>query len=157
MVNFDYVVNNDVYSFNMPASDVHITVTTKEKVVSSIDPWTSKKTYSGSYNYGDYRCYIYVTFNGDGTLTWNLKYDQWDEWDYDWYGPYDFKKCNGNVPYTFDALTNIVTFTSNQAGSSSQKEFHLNVKFNGETPVSVSFAENLGIDNRAKTKGVILN
>lgn len=156
-IDVSFQVVDNVYSFLMPSSDVYIVVLTKEKVISSFDPWPSKTTYSGFYDYDIYRCYIYVTFNGDGTLTWYLKYDEYDEWYCEWYGPYDFKKCNGNVAYTFDALTNTVTFTSNKAGSSVEQEFHIKVTFSGETPVSISFEENLGVDNRAKTKGVVLN
>ena len=47
-----YSLENDVYSFNMPKSNVVITITEKE-IIKSQDPFLTKTSFEGSYDYYD--------------------------------------------------------------------------------------------------------
>lgn len=144
------------YSFIVPLSDVRISVETSLKTVTSTDPWTSKTTYTGQYDDYDYEVHIKVVFNGDGTLSWDISYYEWDYEYCDWWGPFSFRNSGGNRAYTYDESTLTVTFTSTSQ-TSVENEYHLSVTLGSTVPSAVKFKENLGSDSKAQTKDVVLS
>lgn len=171
-----YSLENDVYSFNMPKSNVVITITEKE-IIKSQDPFLTKTSFEGTYDYYDgsydYVNRLRIVFNGDKTLSWYMTYESQDYWD-EWANPNNnglnplqpkysapsdmqgdgTRHEHKNIPYTYDDSLDQIIFET--PVNSTTCECTLQINRSGESIVSITILNNMP-DSYLACKNVVLS
>lgn len=163
-----YAESKGIYTLTFGKTDMKIVVTAKEKEAAADDPFTSAVTYQGSWTYDyDYTMRLRIIFNGNSTLDWYLTYEYVggeEEWTYQngsvsnatrknaastaYSKPSgmdgDFKSGYKNVPYTYDAATDKIEFTTPVKMTTAT--CHLQINRTSGSVTSITVLEDLSSD-----------
>ncbi len=162
-------LDGETYKFTMPSSNVTISTVESEKPVEeSKDPFTAKTTFQGKWGYYDgyydYDMHFRIVFDGKGTLSWYLNYedvggDDW--WTYDPLhsgplanytrvssSPSDLpgthKAGEVDVEYTYDAAKDQINYTA--AVKMSTVSCTLQINRSGDNITSITMLNNMSGD-----------